>query len=433
MERKQYREKGSDKSGSYVENRNTDYRNHGRKYVGSSSNKKFFRRRVYSPTSETAKRDTKEHSWEQQQATSGTNVKFKDNRTASFVNNEENAANLGAEGTKDLANTAEFEQTQFWDAPVKDWSMTPSVTPSPSSPPPSPFPSQGTERTVSYKDFHQLQNDITKSRVEIQSLRVELQSTNSKLDEVCQQLQDLRRELDARLRSHSQSVHPKQGEHNKKDTAVSNETWNSANVSFEKQAAPKDVMLHYESDKTNTSLPNSYKPQGSSDISTLPTIQTNIELGEEGWLYCCKKGEQVDEILQILELQGSSVFKMNIGSWIQENQVSSDLRALAHFLDVPFNIAGGEKLWDMASRVITVACKKDTFLFLENCDAVATASPGNYAVKARINLAYFIQTIARAWTRLEKENANCLGRIVVVLEGWPKDRIIGSYKVEQLP
>ncbi|GJD10504.1 hypothetical protein Gasu2_46910 [Galdieria sulphuraria] len=409
MERKQYREKGSDRSGSYVENRNADYRNHGRKYVGSSTNKKFFRRRVYSPTSETAKvdtkEDTKEGSWEQQQ---------------------ENIANWGTEAREDPANTVELEQTQFWDAScVKDWSGTPSVTPSPSSPPPSPFPSLGTERTVSYKDFHQLQNDITKSRVEIQSLRVELQSTNSKLDEVCQQLQDLRRELDTRLRNHPQNVHVKQGEYNKKDKAVSNEIWSSSVVTSAKQNSPKETMTE--------TLQNSYKPQSSSDVSNLPAIQTNVELGEEGWLYCCKKREKVEEILEILELQGSSVFKMNISNWTQESQVSSDLRALALFLDIPFNLTSSEKLWDMANRVITVACKKDTFLYLENCDAVATASPGNYAVKARINLAYFIQTIARAWSRLEKENANCLGRIVVVLEGWPKDRIIGSYKVEQLP
>lgn len=101
------------------------------------------------------------------------------------------------------------------------------------------------------------------------------------------------------------------------------------------------------------------------DASNLPTTEKNTDLGEEGWLYCCKKGEEVEEILQILELQGSSVFRVDIGNWTQESQVTSDLREFAHFLDISLIMNGHEKLWDMASRVITVACKKDTFLYLE--------------------------------------------------------------------
>jgi hypothetical protein len=433
MDRKQYR--ASDRTGSYFENRNADYRNHGRKYVASSTNKKFFRRRVYSPTLDTTRKETKDAYWEQtRQTVSGTSTKYKDDRSSTYVNSQESYSNLGTEERESPATTTELEQTSSWDAScVKDWSGTPSVTPSPSSPPPSPFPSQGAERTVSYKDFHQLQNDITKSRVEIQSLRVELQSTNTKLDEVCKQLQDLRRELDTRLRSHSESQNVKQREHSKKGEDSRKDPWSISVAHSTPKSAPKDVILH-ELGKNETSLQSFDKPRVSSpDAGSLSAEKTNTELGEEGWLYCCKKGEQVDEVLQILELQGSSVFKVDISGWTQEGQVFSDLRAYAHFLDIPLNMAANEKLWDMASRIITVACKKDTLLYVENCDAVATASPGDYAVKARINLAYFIQTIARVWARLEKENANCLGRIVVVLEGWPRERVIGSYKVEQLP
>lgn len=122
----------------------------------------------------------------------------------------------------------------------------------------------------------------------------------------------------------------------------------------------------HELGKNETSLQSFDKPRVSSpDAGSLSAEKTNTELGEEGWLYCCKKGEQVDEVLQILELQGSSVFKVDISGWTQEGQVFSDLRAYAHFLDIPLNMAANEKLWDMASRIITVACKKDTLLYVE--------------------------------------------------------------------
>eukprot|EP00871_Galdieria_phlegrea_P002343 jgi/Galph1/3109/GphlegSOOS_G1760.1 len=422
MERRPFREGNRVSS---FENRKPEYRTQNRKFFGGNSNKRFVRKNV-SPATGTVGEDKR---------SSTTNGFDWSTSNCSETPKTSEASSKREEGGETLESTLREMKSQQTTAKAtqlltqgveaeKESSQTPSVTPSPASPPPSPC--QSGERPVLYREFFQLQNDITKSRVEIQSLRSELLATNGKLDEVCKQLQDLRRELDMRFEVSQSSLMDRKGNI---DSVVGIE---SHMVRVNEIGTRSVEATSYDAGEIPSSgkymTKSEYDATGAKYLS-----QQRAEVTGEGWLYCCRKGEKIPEILDILELQGCLTHEINIPEWILENNVRSHLGELADVLNEPVNISSNDKVWDVASRVIAAACKKDTFLFLKNCDTVATVSPGTPTVKARINLAYFIQTIARVWERLERENANCLGRIVVVLEGWPKDRVIGNHKVEELP